>query len=362
MYRYQSRVSALGILVLGIATLLPSTTFAGAFDFFKSKKRSSKPTISRTAYNQQVANKIAGKLRGAQLKGYNIQVEYQNGTATLTGQVTDSSQKRKANQIVRRISGVKRVKNRLVLLPQKQSRSVIQQTAATEPAPFPTPAPAVSEHQTTSTGNNQQVAEQIAGAVSSAGFNGFDIEVRYRDGKAVLNGKVGSPSQKARATAVVSRVPGVSQVVNNLVITGGPGVQQRRQRPQRQGYRQARFQSAPVPPQAGGRPNSAMGQGGGRAPQMMGHSGASLPHNVYNQPNLPEYAWPAYAAHNNYAQVNYPKQHSASAWPYIGPFYPYPQVPLGWRQVQLEWDDGYWNLNFQSRTDKWWWFLQPKNW
>lgn len=26
--------------------------------------------------------------------------------------------------------------------------------------------------------------------------------------------------------------------------------------------------------------------------------------------------------------------------PYIGPFYPYPQVPLGWRQVQLDGDDG----------------------
>ncbi|VAX40521.1 hypothetical protein MNBD_PLANCTO02-1167, partial [hydrothermal vent metagenome] len=234
MCRYQSRVlarrvSALGILVLGIATLLPSATFAGRFDFFKSKKRSSRPTISRTDYNQKVANKIAGKLRGAQLRGYNIQVEYQNGTATLTGKVTDSSQKTKAEKIVRKISGVKRVKNRLVLLPRKQSRSVIQQTAATEPAPFPTPAPAVSERQTTSTGSNQQVAEQIAGAVSSAGFNGFDIEVRYRDGKAVLNGKVGSPSQKARATAVVSRVPGVSQVVNNLVITGGPRIQQQQQ-------------------------------------------------------------------------------------------------------------------------------------
>jgi hypothetical protein len=47
--------------------------------------------------------------------------------------------------------------------------------------------------------------------------------------------------------------------------------------------------------------------------------------------------------------VTYPKQYSASAWPYIGPFYPYPQVPLGWRKVQLEWDDGWWWLNFKDR-------------
>ena len=29
----------------------------------------------------------------------------------------------------------------------------------------------------------------------------------------------------------------------------------------------------------------------------------------------------------------YPKQYSPTAWPFIGPFYPYPQVPLGWRKV-----------------------------
>jgi hypothetical protein len=63
-------------------------------------------------------------------------------------------------------------------------------------------------------------------------------------------------------------------------------------------------------------------------------------------PNLPNYAWPSYAAHPNYAAVTYPRQHSASAWPYIGPFYPYPQVPLGWRKVALEWKDGWWQLDF----------------
>ena len=35
--------------------------------------------------------------------------------------------------------------------------------------------------------------------------------------------------------------------------------------------------------------------------------------------------------------------------PNIGPFYPYPQVPLGWRRVSLEWDDGWWWLDFDER-------------
>ena len=85
-------------------------------------------------------------------------------------------------------------------------------------------------------------------------------------------------------------------------------------------------------------------------------------HMMYNQPNVPEYAWPTYAQYDNYAAVTYPGQYDASAFPYIGPFYPYPQVPLNWRQSTLEWKDGTWNLRFSTRTDKWWWFMSPKNW
>jgi hypothetical protein len=97
-------------------------------------------------------------------------------------------------------------------------------------------------------------------------------------------------------------------------------------------------------------------------PPAYGHPGPGPDGAVQDMPHLPEHAWPGYAQYPNYAAVAYPSQYSASAWPYIGPFYPYPQVPLGWRQVQLEWDDGYWLLNFRPRTDRWWWFLNPKHW
>ena len=70
----------------------------------------------------------------------------------------------------------------------------------------------------------------------------------------------------------------------------------------------------------------------------------------YNQPNMPNYAWPSYANHPNYAQVAYPRAYSPKAWPYIGPFYPYPQVPLGWRKVTLEHHNGWWWLDFDDGT------------
>ncbi|MDR2761486.1 MAG: BON domain-containing protein [Planctomycetaceae bacterium] len=69
---------------------------------------------------------------------------------------------------------------------------------------------------------------------------------------------------------------------------------------------------------------------------------------AYNNPYLPPYAWPTYAAYPNYAQVSYPRSYSVQAWPYIGPFYPYPQAPLGWRQVTLKYDHARWWLDFND--------------
>jgi BON domain len=91
-------------------------------------------------------------------------------------------------------------------------------------------------------------------------------------------------------------------------------------------------------------------QGGGApVPMYMPGSGVGVAPARYDHPQMPGYAWPSYAAHPNYAAVTYPKQYSPSAWPYIGPFHPYPQVPLGWRKVTMEWDDGWWMLDFKDR-------------
>ena len=86
---------------------------------------------------------------------------------------------------------------------------------------------------------------------------------------------------------------------------------------------------------------------GGQPVPMAPYAAAGAPR--YDSPNMPNYAWPGYAAYPNYAALTYPQQYSPSAWPYIGPFYPYPQVPMGWRKISLEWDDGWWFLDFTDR-------------
>ena len=90
-------------------------------------------------------------------------------------------------------------------------------------------------------------------------------------------------------------------------------------------------------------------QGPGPQPAHVPGTGGGVAPVGYDQPQLPAYAWPSYAPYPNYAALTYPKQYSPTAWPYIGPFYPYPQVPLGWRKVTLEWDDGWWFLDFKDK-------------
>lgn len=253
----------------------------------------------------------------------------------------------------------------------------------------------------------QTVIQRLQKEKESGRLKGFSIDLQVENGTLWLSGRVVSKEQQAAALDVARRVPGVKQVVNDLSVTvpastkstlvanstvgsgvtpvaaASPAPGQIPTAPAQpiappQGYAPPGYGYAPpgygYAPQPGQRPVAfapaysvamanasfpghhhqhqyappaqmcAPGMGGG-APMM----GGGAPQARYDSPQLPAYAWPSYASSPNYAAVSYPKQYSASAWPYIGPFYPYPQVPLGWRKVSLEWDDGWWFLDFKDR-------------
>ena len=118
--------------------------------------------------------------------------------------------------------------------------------------------------------------------------------------------------------------------------------------------------NAPQPPAAMGMPAEQAAYEAQAQYQGMSYPGGVMPIPAANIPggsaigvsydnaHMPAYAWPSYASYPNYSAMSYPRQYSPTAWPYIGPFYPYPQVPLGWRKVSLEWDDGWWFLDFSD--------------
>jgi len=255
-------------------------------------------------------------------------------------------------------------------------------------SPSPTANPAVQKRKGVS---NQELAERVAQALRKAKLTQYEIDIDARSGVVTLVGKISKPEQRKAAENAVGSVPGVTRIINRLEVVdarskagGQPAVQQAMAQAPRSaaGRSHAVRQVEGRVPGAGLSPDQFAGAPGafpqdprlayaGAAPAQLaatpvagpqGQPGSDGGHTMYNQPNFPNNAWPTYAQYPNYSAVSYPSQYSASAWPYIGPFYPYPQVPLGWRKATLEWDDGYWNLNFRARTDRWWWFLDPKNW
>lgn len=372
------------VLTLGIMAVTPGITMAGPLDFFtkKSEQSSSTAVPGKISNNQKVANDIADVLRKARLTGYNMEIEFNKGVAVLSGKVPTAAQKAQATRLISRVNGVTRVDNRLVvsesarraapsaapeskqtsLNPFRRNDDIVQASASADPflkgslqqAQFEqsvenrrsnvqtvshqAPAPRRAGV------SNQQMAERLAQALGPALATAHEVEIRYKNGTAILQGSIGSPREKQMASQIAQSVPGVRNVQNNLQVQASA--------PQSTMIQPTNYSNYQAPsPGPAGHPMMAPQPGMGPAAN-----------NVYNSPHLPETAWPTYANYPNYAQVAYPSQYSASAFPYIGPFYPYPQVPLGWRQAQLEWDDGSWKLNFRPRTDRWWWFMNPKNW
>lgn len=423
-------------LSLGLLAAVPSLTVAGPLDFLNGNSASATQAPERT--NDEVAQDIATALGKTQLVYKDVEIEYLSGVATIKGQIQNGSQRALVTRIVSSVPDVRTVENKLTLMDAQakpaNSRGGQVTTASVDPAAaraaataHEAAAPQVQHANHTGAADsrvqrvnhesagqpisNQAVAQNIADAMTSAGLNGYDIEIRYKAGVASLIGAVDSREQAMRAHQAAASVPGVSQVLNQLTVDGQP-VKMPQTRPQpgmppQQGVRPTAYGMPPsqglapgqgVPPGYGMAPGQGMPPAGYPAPQgypgpqgaypagaftgmpvqqaqaMMATQGPNGPlpqygnvqqtggHHLYNQPNMPNYAWPSYAAYDNSAAISYPTQYDASAWPYIGPYYPYPQVPMGWRKSTLEWDDGAWSLKFDSRTDKWWWFLSPHNW
>lgn len=221
--------------------------------------------------------------------------------------------------------------------------------------------------------SNEKAAQQIASNLKASGkLKGYRVGVKFEDGVAWLSGTVTSDNQARIAEQIARNSAGVDHVISKLEVAA-PEIDLTSNQVSNHQPRQA---SRPRPTAANPRGNMPVpyayttGQGtvqptafnqqaqycpeggyadGGMAPMGSSYApGAGSGGVSYDNPQMPGYAWPSYAASPNYAALTYPQQYSASAWPYIGPFYPYPQVPLGWRKVTLEWDDGWWFLDFKD--------------
>ena len=233
-------------------------------------------------------------------------------------------------------------------------------------------------------GDQQLVADVVTalGRAKDAGkLKGFGVDVKSKKGIVQLRGRAASVAQRDAIVDITRRIAGVVEIREaisvpsdspNLAALPKPPALQDKKTPamaastRTASNRTVPTQTAPAPraaapaayrgPHGTGVPARAVQYSGGvTGAPVMGQPVPMAPYSGvagaprYDSPQLPNYAWPGYASHPNYAALTYPQQYSPSAWPYIGPFYPYPQVPLGWRKVSLEWDDGWWFLDFTDR-------------
>jgi hypothetical protein len=266
------------------------------------------PTIDDEALTDLVVRAIGRAKSEGHLVNFGIDVNSFDGMIQLEGTAASAQQRDFLGNIARHAPGARGVRNLIEI--QERSATPAQAVSHRTPVAQPTPAPQpTSTLQPLPQGNQRRMAAMPPQRAPQPMQQRRPLAARPAaygqayGGQQIINGEQVVPGSMMTAGGGANGMPMGGQ------IAGAP------------------MMGTPVP--------------------MAPAAPAGAPR--YDSPNLPNYAWPGYAAHPNYAALSYPQQYSPAAFPYIGPFYPYPQVPLGWRKVSLEWDDGWWFLDF---TDK----------
>lgn len=287
--------------------------------------------LAALADDQLVANQIAESLKtSGRMRDYKVGVTVQDGTAWLKGTVANDEQWTTAQMIAEDVYGVDRVVNELTIGGGAGEATTSRRTGSSLRQPD-----SVRRHMP---------------AASNEGVVRASMELPdHAQQELAIAGPAPQLREELPAAPMAPpkpmRQPMASEPQAHPMARQAPPMApaNRRGTPLPMGARgpyQQVSQQVPAGETVGTpRPMPMHGQPMGMAAPAPMH---------YDSPSMPNYAWPSYAAHPNYAALTYPKQYSPTAWPYIGPFYPYPQVPLGWRKVTLEWDDGWWFLDFKD--------------
>jgi hypothetical protein len=234
---------------------------------------------------------------------------------------------------------------------------------------------------------NQRIADAIADKLNhSPILSNFRVTVTVQDGDVELTGILWTDAQRAEVLRLTKSVAGVERVHDRMHVTVASNIVQTQASPPAAApFQPIPLQGGQTPPppalqfppgldvgrlppglqdpkkQPGVGPMPPLPPGFGPAPPPGGifepvPIQGSLPGfpSAQQPPPMPPYAWPTYAPYNNYARVAYPNLYPYESFPFIGPFYPFPRIPLGWRSVTLTWEDGSWWLGRNATGHDWW--------
>jgi hypothetical protein len=219
----------------------------------------------------------------------------------------------------------------------------------TTKAPTPTskaPSPAVQQV------DNQKLADLVASKLADSPVSQTvaDLQMLTENGVVTMIGTCQDESQKKAVLNLVSKVEGVKLVRDGLKVgTAKVEAPKAATAPVKQAQMLGGPLAAPAPV---GVPPTMIGGGGNPdiEPMPIGPAGGG----AMGAPPLPNHAWPTYAPYPNMSRVAYPTAYPYNAFPFIGPYYPFPKVPLGWRSVNLTWEDGHWWLGRKSTPQDYW--------
>jgi hypothetical protein len=232
---------------------------------------------------------------------------------------------------------------------------------------------------------NQRVADAIADKLNhSPMLNHFRVTVTFQNGEADLAGTVLTQTQRAEALNLARSVAGVQRVRDRLQVAWasevlpvqGPvpplplqfqppgdkdkipktimdGDKEKDKGKDKDKEKQPIPQFPPLPIPGVGPGGVPPGPGGMLEPMPIQGTPPGFP-SASQPPPMPPYAWPTYAPYNNFARVAYPNLYPYESFPFIGPLYPFPQIPLGWRSVSLTWEDGHWWIGRNATGHDWW--------
>jgi osmotically-inducible protein OsmY len=280
------------------------------------------PQITDEQIARQIYDQLQQFKQSGYLHGFRLDMQVLQGTVVLEGQVPAPEQKQLALEVARRVPGVYQVVDMIRVEPPAQvaiqtvstGESSARRRSPQVPTPVAEPTPIAQAPKTAPAPRQEATITRVAPQATAA-----------------------QPVPQIPTTQPMPQAaPGAMglQPVAPAPLAVAPGAMTAMPQPYGAYYQQ--------PAQMGLPPAAPIAT-------YYGNLTGSIAQVRYDHPQLPNYAWPSYAAYPNYAAVTYPRQYSPTAWPYIGPFYPYPQVPLGWRKVTLEWDDGWWQLDFKSK-------------
>ena len=208
----------------------------------------------------------------------------------------------------------------------------------------PLPPPGVAPYQPAT------LAQTIARTLKESGqLSRYQVNVAAQAGVVDLMGEVADENQRAIVITLARSTPGVVMVRDWLRVRSEGGVTPAQV-----------IQPVPLPlppPQPLDKGGKAPDRIDGQLPlpePMPIFQAPAGPNPAFQPPPLPPYAWPTFAPYNNYSRVAYPQAYPYEQWPFIGPMYPFPRVPLGWRSVCLTWEDGHWWYRRNPTGHDWW--------